>query len=98
MARINILISRKLYGLSINFVECLFSETKKAWRILVGFLKAVVFSFLFLVKKSQRIYIKRRVDYSPEGSLVVRDGTMILNKNKYNFLCIMFIRNMMICC
>lgn len=42
--------------------------------------KAVVFSFLFLVKKSQRIYIKRRVDYSTERSLVVRDGTTFFNK------------------
>lgn len=42
--------------------------------------KAVVFSFLFLVKKSQRIYIKRRVDYSTERRLAVCDRMTILNK------------------
>lgn len=56
------------------------------------------FSFLFLVKKSQRIYIKRRVDHNTERSMVVRGRMTILNKNKYKFLCIMFIRNMMTCC
>lgn len=44
--------------------------------------KAVVFFcyFLFLAKKSQRIYIKRRVDYSAERSLVVRGRMTILNR------------------
>ena len=44
--------------------------------------KAVVFfcHFLFLAKKSQRIYIKKRVDYGTERFLVVRGRMTILNK------------------
>ena len=42
--------------------------------------KAVVFFFLYLVKKSQRIYIKKRVDYGTERFLVVRGRMTILNK------------------
>ena len=50
-------------------------------RVLVVLFKAVVFFlFLFLVKKSQRIYIKKRVDYSTERSIVVRGRMTILNK------------------
>ena len=78
MIRINVLISRKLYGFSINIVEYLFSENKKHKRMLVRFLRVVVF-FIFS-KEIPKIYIKRRADYSTERRQVVRGRMTILNR------------------